>query len=412
MKKFWLYLESFTMVFPGIQGHIFFNSVSNHSFLVSSNEKLLVPIIEQLLKPKNMYSIEVSEADIDKYGLWDLIKRLRETYMGDLYPQEIIRKKPVALYPKLSIMKSVRRLKIHPENSVGQNLLYYLQELNIFINGNCSVNCQFCELYKKQVTTCIKNNDELNIAVLNGFLKSTSSTGLNKINILGGDIFNHSQWKDLYKLINDLPLKVCLFSHYQNILMNAEKIDNLSNNITFIVIIPFGFTKAELVEVLKLFIINNRKYELIFYIASDFHNTEVEMFCKKNNINVYSVLPVFTTFNETFFNQNVLLDSESILEIPTSKKMIFSRMALNTNDFGKLNIMSNGDVFANLNFQKLGNIRNSSIYEVLYSEFFNGKSWFRIRDHKPCNQCVYQWLCPSPSNYELEIGKPNLCHVL
>lgn len=25
--------------------------------------------------------------------------------------------------------------------------------------------------------------------------------------------------------------------------------------------------------------------------------------------------------------------------------------------------------------------------------------------------CIYQWLCPSPSNYELVIGQPNLCHI-
>lgn len=38
-------------------------------------------------------------------------------------------------------------------------------------------------------------------------------------------------------------------------------------------------------------------------------------------------------------------------------------------------------------------------------------AWRRIREEEPCNLCLYQYLCPSPSNYEAVIGKTNLCHV-
>jgi hypothetical protein len=34
-----------------------------------------------------------------------------------------------------------------------------------------------------------------------------------------------------------------------------------------------------------------------------------------------------------------------------------------------------------------------------------------IRNQTPCDDCVYQWLCPSPSDYEIAISRPNLCHV-
>ena len=73
--------------------------------------------------------------------------------------------------------------------------------------------------------------------------------------------------------------------------------------------------------------------------------------------------------------------------------------------------MSNGDAYANPNHPVLGNIYTDSINEIVYNEVELGKSWFRIRDQEPCNECVFQWLCPPPSNYEIEIGRPNLCHV-
>ena len=84
---------------------------------------------------------------------------------------------------------------------------------------------------------------------------------------------------------------------------------------------------------------------------------------------------------------------------------------MNIYDFGKINIMPNGDVYANLNHPILGNIYTDSLYEIVHKEVEEGKSWLRIRNEAPCNDCVYQWLCPPPSNYEIAIGRSNLCHV-
>ena len=54
---------------------------------------------------------------------------------------------------------------------------------------------------------------------------------------------------------------------------------------------------------------------------------------------------------------------------------------------------------------------HDTVYSLIHKELTKGHSWFQIRDQAPCTDCVYQWLCPAPSNYETVIGKPNLCHV-
>ena len=74
-------------------------------------------------------------------------------------------------------------------------------------------------------------------------------------------------------------------------------------------------------------------------------------------------------------------------------------------------VLHNRDsVDENVNQEALGNI-NDDIRELIYYELVDGKSWHRIRNQAPCIDCIYQWLCPSPSNYEIAIGRPNLCHV-
>lgn len=411
MKEYWLYLESYTFVFKGRQGYSFYNSVSNQKFLVCQQEKV-VNIIERLIDPEQMYCIEISDEDIDKYGIMSFVKKLRDSFAGDLFSKQIVRNKPVALNPKLSIMKSVERLKMHPENSVGQNLMSYLHELNIFLTGNCMLECKSCNIYSKQVTTCIKNHAELSILLLEKLLLNIQTTGLYKINFLGGDILSHDKWKDFCILISNLPFQIKLYAHYKNILPNSEKLKDIAKTHTLCILVPDDFSKNDLKYAIGLSKANNLNIELVFHITSNQQYSKATEFCEEKKIQDFSILPIFIGSNIYFFQQNVFLDYESIFSIPSSKKDIFTRMSLNTNDFGKLSVMSNGDVFSNVNCPKLGNINSSTLYDILYSEILNGKNWLRIRDMEPCNQCVYQWLCPSPSNYEIAIGKPNLCHVI
>lgn len=37
--------------------------------------------------------------------------------------------------------------------------------------------------------------------------------------------------------------------------------------------------------------------------------------------------------------------------------------------------------------------------------------WFKVRDKTPYNICLYQRLCILQSNYEIEIGRIDLCHI-
>jgi pseudo-rSAM protein len=75
-----------------------------------------------------------------------------------------------------------------------------------------------------------------------------------------------------------------------------------------------------------------------------------------------------------------------------------------------IQMVADGKVYENVNMESLGTIYDTP-YSLIYREFTEGKSWLNIRDQKPCTDCIYQWLCPSPSNYEILIGKSNLCHV-
>ena len=65
------------------------------------------------------------------------------------------------------------------------------------------------------------------------------------------------------------------------------------------------------------------------------------------------------------------------------------------------------------NINLVGNIFSFPDFEGLlhHAETFEISVTIRVRDFTPCKDCIYQWLCPSPSNYEIVIGRSNLCYV-
>jgi pseudo-rSAM protein len=111
-----------------------------------------------------------------------------------------------------------------------------------------------------------------------------------------------------------------------------------------------------------------------------------------------------------FFEENVFINQNDILETKLSKREIFAHQAVNTNFFGTLTILPNGEVYSNLNCKPIGAI-NDSIYDLIITELDKNYSWRLLRNQKPCTDCLFQWLCPSLSNYELVIERINLCNI-
>ena len=90
---------------------------------------------------------------------------------------------------------------------------------------------------------------------------------------------------------------------------------------------------------------------------------------------------------------------------------LLANSVLNKINFGQLFILPNNKVYSNINERSLGSLSQNSIQELIYKEMTQRNNWMKIRNKKPCSNCIYQYLCPPPSKYESMIGKMNLCHI-
>lgn len=123
-------------------------------------------------------------------------------------------------------------------------------------------------------------------------------------------------------------------------------------------------------------------------------------------ITVLRMVPI-----QCYRQKHVYSFEKDILKYPIGKWDIFANSVLNKINFGQLFILPNNKVYSNINERSLGSLSQNSIQELIYKEMTQRNNWMKIRNKKPCSNCIYQYLCPPPSKYESMIGKMNLCHI-
>lgn len=376
--NYWFTIEPY--VFIGITNTcvLLYNTLDG--VIIESDKEEVVDLLRETLEVNNCGVILLSHERYQQKNINSFIQELREKYMGDIIDIALSKGKPVQLLPYYNFRDKVEIYKRH-NFSPRANILENLYEISIHINSLT------------------------NISKLVSFLQSIP--GNPTFNIVG-NIEEISKGNEILSFFQQHPSP-------KNIVCSYKDISELpfigENNFSFKISVDFPIDRQQWIHVRKILLNHTSPIEYIFDISSNDDCFQAEQIINEFEIEKYQLNPIYTGDNLSFFEENVFLTKEDILSTPMTIKDFFSRQAINIYDYGKITIMANGDVYANLNHPLLGNIFTHSVYEIVQKEIEEGKSWFRIRNQSPCNNCVYQWLCPPPSNYEIFIGRSNLCWV-
>lgn len=251
---------------------------------------------------------------------------------------------------------------------------------------------------------------ELPLGQIRSFFKQFNPQRHPAVTIIGGDLTQYSELSEALLYFGSINAKKSLLLHVNHIQGFVNSVsNNLLNSFALRVNIPPNSSKPFLLEFIpRLQVLCEVALRFIVESEKDFN--EAHALANKLGIENISFKPFFNGHNIEFFTSQVFLSHDDIFSERYSKNDIFLRQSINSYDFGKITILPNGKIIANPNFGSIGDV-STSIGDLYANEVESGKSWFRTRIEQPCTNCVYQWLCPSPSNYELAIGKPNLCHI-
>ena len=402
--QYWFYLQPYTFIFNGKTGPVVYNSISGYYLKIV--DEVSKELLHKLQQPENGYCIPITNAEANNEVVASLIDEIRNSFSGDIIPlsEEDICRKPFIVPPILRLYNSVDTIKKEGGQALGEVILRNLNEVTFFLPGHCNKNCRSCHKYNKQFIHC-SNFEEQNLHY-EDYLKlfnNLDACGVNKVNLVINDFRNpvfKLMWNNRH--INSFKKKYILNA----LNLTDEVVSMFSPDDELSIYVNDSFSIEALNSLKDLTYNLNIRW---IHIVEDEYDMEKIDFTGNT-----SIIPFYNDNNLSFFENNIYLTMDDLLESPIRKQTIFRRQALNENFFGKIFILPSGDAYSNLNKAPLGNLKEIPLGQIVYNEFDDSKAWLLTRDaaEESCAACANRYLCPSISNYELAIRKTNLCHMM
>jgi len=189
---------------------------------------------------------------------------------------------------------------------------------------------------------------------------------------------------------------------------------NHNNNFTITIILTSSLNKKKLYELFD-FIENAKLIKKIIIQCIIENNDDLRFFENFNSelpTQIIRYKPFFNGKNHNLFYEKIFLNYGDIFDLKPDSLAILKNQYIDYLNFGKLYILSSGDIFSNLYQRRIGNYYYDSINAIIEKELTLGKSWLNVRKLvEPCRNCIYEILCPPISNYEYALNKFQICNL-
>lgn len=397
MKNHWLTLGIDTFLWTQEEEGLIYQS-ENHAQIRFQNTGIIKELTATLNKPESLYRVLLTEEMLQQTAVKQWTDCIIENTCGRLVPEE---EYPVSLKPILKLQDGKEHYQWEHKQGIDGDVIHNLHKLIFYINGSEYGN----ELYRKQTLYPGREKATLKLEKIYWFVKNaTAAPFLNEVALIG-NLYEISEIETCIDQLDKI-VPIRLYTTLQDALKHCLQAKKWHERKLLTLLVTDY-------EPLHQFLHANewsRDLSYHLFVTSETEYETATNYIEQYGLQQADIIPVYTQENLKFFEECLFIDDETLKETTISKREIFAKQALNIFNFGKLYITPNGNVYANLQDKTLGTI-NDTPHHLTYQEITEGDSWLRIRDQKPCCNCVYQWLCPSPSEYERLIGKSNLCHI-
>lgn len=414
-KGYWFFIETYVHIALKGDSLLLYNTLTGKTLMLSGERNgKIIKLVKRMKSSGNLLVVLLTAAQLKDPVISEFIGSVRAAFMGDLIDTSYSAGKPVQMQPVVSIDEDIRQQKKGTDGPEVKDVLENLVEIFLYIDNSCGRNCSICKDAYRQFPCCTegeKGRGELHISKIKSVIEEITHSSLVNLNILGGDIFKYSDFKALTGMINHLNVRKTYHAHYLNIVEDGTLLKFLNPRYSRLKILtPFPVEEEKLKDACRIARNNRIKYEVAFILQSSGEFEDAEVLVSSLELEAYSYQPFFNGENLDFFLEGVFTGREEILESKPEMKEIYANSVVNRSNFGRLTVLANGNIYANVNASRLGVLGKESVNDALYKELLYGKSWRRIRKHlEPCKRCIFESLCPPVSNYSFAIGKPNLC---
>jgi len=398
----WLVIEPYIHGVVKKNDVLLYNTV-NKLYIVYRESPEIAEIMRQLLDSQNGYVVRLSAEKLASPVVRRFIAELRKKFMGDLHDPQWSQSKPFNIFPGPVIKRAKNTLENH------------LREITFHLNTTDHPDLKpFKEAYRQfpfpkyTAGSC----QTLSLEIIQTIAVQIKSLPFATINFVGTGLFEKQLFGQLTAIFKDSPFKRKFHVPLNQLMfptdMRLGKLDQLCLYITF----PLAQAQLDFLHSVSIKNAKNSRIECNFVVRDSLEVEKAMEIIAGMSFGQTFFKPFMNGKNMQFFREHVFISEEDIRASRPTQNQIFSRLTMNENDYGKLTVLPGGDVYANLNDELLGNTSHQTIIDLVEKEVAGGKSWMRRRPlMEPCTGCLYQFLCPPISNYEIRLQQYNFCHI-
>lgn len=378
---------------------VIYDSHSRNGFRFD-NTGVLASFINELQKPDNLYSVILpNQIYQDEYKC---IRTFVDRIVNNGFAKVIVDddNSPLSMKPTLRIQDNVDYYRWLHRQSIDGEVINNIH--HILVNFG---DVKGCDLFAAQAPYPVySTSSQLNIDKLKFFINSAcKSPFLSEINFIGNPIGIVDE--NFYRTMKDIVnLKFSVLA--EDAIKSWNSICPLSEFGNIELVIRLSTIQGDTIS----FIREHMDISLCLLIeeAEDLETLESLCIDEESSDNI-RIVPLYNSNNTEFITEALSISEDELLNNGPDKRNIFIHQSINIFDFGKMYIMPDGTIRTNMCSAAIGSLDDTPC-NIAYSELDRGKSWLKIRNYYPCDKCVFKSLCPSPSNYEVLIGKP-LCFL-
>lgn len=395
--SYWLYIEDYVYDFFKKDSLLLYNK-ANEKALV--NKKAGAALNELIQDNK----ILIRDTDLLNRKIYRLVRSIYKNRMGGLINNNAL--------PGSVPFSVNRNFPADDKSSLHEAIGRIRPEITFYLNDVCDKSCKVCNKACMQVDFCMarQTSCQLSVDVVKKTILDMMKINRPVVNINGGDWMKYSSLKELidFLMLNSIPVRYYIY--YLNLVCVDDSFLQQLDSLYILTSFPIDMkVLKKLMEKLSTF---KMKYKIIFLIESVNHSMKVNKLCKDIDENMWDMVPFYNGNNEGFFNRRAFVSKKDILSAINIYDVLIKK-SINKNNYGKLYVLPQGDVYTNLNEKEIGNVNSLSITKILESTPVGNTSWKWLRSEvQPCKDCVYDLFCPSITNYEIIMKNHKICKMI
>ncbi len=374
-----------------------FYEINTQAFVVINKSTSALSVREFLdkLTLQNLFTIVVErgeDKDVD-----EIIDHLIELELLRCVPDGT-RDCSIPLIPILNDDLSFESNVEKKKESVSRRCLSnYLDQVTFYIGGKGALGKTHDNIISKQISYPLFTNQTIPYSSVSAFINQCNKIGAVQC---------------IYEIVVTDATDICLFEFSEEMRSMKDQIQftllSADQNVPVVKrLLALGYKVYLLLDArndTRVMDGINANYKMVI---RDFNDFDEFKRLKENGIGIQPEL-VYDD-NLSFLSNNFFIDPSDFEQIKCGKKELFIHQKINLSFWGRLFIDSDGFVYATpMRNAILGRI-SDSVLSIIYKEFIENTGWRLIRDTPCCADCIYQWLCPSPTALEYLIAPNRIC---